>query len=59
MNAAELNEALLPAENALDQLSQSELETLLKEIGYSSNAIDVLVQYQTLTKAFREKMGLM
>ncbi|HGO5856943.1 TPA: hypothetical protein ACK3JJ_001589 [Mannheimia haemolytica] len=59
MNAAELNEALLPAENALAQLSQSELETLLKEIGYSSNTIDVLVQYQTLTKAFREKMGLM
>ncbi|XXQ67665.1 hypothetical protein ACKLNO_08535 [Neisseriaceae bacterium B1] len=58
MTSEELNQKLVVAEDALASLSETELTALLAEIGYSPQAIDVLVQYQSLVKAFRKKMGL-
>ena len=56
MNAKELNEKLLVTENALAELSEEELETLLTEIGYGGKAAELLINYQTLVKAFRKKI---
>lgn len=59
MTSAELNEKLVVAEDALAELSKEELVSLLVEIGYGSDAIDVLTEYQSLVKAFRAKLGLL
>ena len=59
MTAAELNEKLIVAEDALAELSKDDLVSLLCEIGYSPVAIDVLTEYQEFVKAFRKKLGLL
>ena len=41
MTAAELNERLIVAEDALAELSKDDLVSLLCEIGYSPAAIDL------------------
>lgn len=57
MTKEELNEKLVVAEDALAELTNDELNILLKEIGYSPKAIDILLQYQVFVKAFREKLA--
>lgn len=59
MKATELNEKLIVAEDALAELSKDDLVSLLCEIGYSPEAIDVLTEYQEFVKAFRKKLGLL
>lgn len=55
--AMSLNSHLFVAEDKIVSMSEEKLIELLKEIGYSPEAIELLVTYRSATVAIREKLG--